>query len=353
MRKFSSKNFIRCKLACLRFFAHARPVVFTILVGVQARADFIHAHSALIDKFLDYQKVTAITDTDDWEIGEVIPVISQNSKLGVVAFLELNSIKNISPKKWELRAKLVRQSRKYFIQSGDIVRRMNLSIENQDFISSTDLIIRQSHMKISARYRPLIYQGFAIGETAQTLYENELLVTYLGNIFYGFKDWLMLGTFATANFLGRPNIGFKARLVNTEATTLSAGLSYVKLIPDNDTTINLNLYWDSTSTDALISHIFVSLGLLKWQGAADLAAIKALGSSSFQSGYEVIMDNWDRLLVGPNYNFEKKALGGFVSYVWVYDRFHVQVSANTTDITHLRLDPTDGYYGFIDLFWRF
>lgn len=318
-----------------------------------ARADYKHAHSAIIDKFIDYQKITALTDTDDWEVGEIIPVISQNSKLGVIAFLELNSIKNIGIKKYELRAKLLRQSRKYFIQTGDIIRRMDLSIENDDFISSTDLIIRQSHMKISARYRPLVYQGFAIGETAQTLYENELLITYLGNIFYGYKDWLTLGTFATANVLGRPNFSFKARLIDTEATTLSSGLSFVKLIPDSENTINLNLYWDSTSTDALISHIFISLGLLKWRGASDSAAIKALGSSSFQSGYEIIMDGWDRLLVGPNYNFEKKALGGFISYIWIYDRFHVQVSANATDITHLRLDPSDGYYGFLDLFWRF
>ncbi len=337
MHQFSSKAFI-----CLIF-----------LFSALAEADFEHGHSAIIDKFIDYQKITAITDTNDWEIGEVIPVISQNSKLGVIAFLELNSIKTISPNKFELRAKLLRQSRKYFIQTGDIIRRMDLSTKNDDFVATTDLIIRQSHLKISARYRPLIYQGFSIGETAQTLYEHEMMVTYLGNVFYGYKDWLMLGTFATANLLGRPNLEFKAKLIDTEANTVSAGLSFVKLVPTNESTVNLNLFWDSTSTDALISHIFISLGLLKWEGAADAAAIKALGSSSFQSGYEIILDSWDRLLIGPNYNFEKKALGGFIGYIWVYDRFHLQASVNTTDITHLRLDPSDGYYGFVDLFWRF
>ena len=318
-----------------------------------AQADFKYGRSAIIDKFVDYQKVTALTDTDDWSIGEVIPVLSQNSKLGVIAFLELNSIKSLGPKKYELRAKLLRQSRKYFIQSGDIIRRMDLSMENEEFIGSTDLVIHQNHLKVSARYRPLVYEGFSIGETAQTLYENELLITYLGNILYGYNDWFMLETFGTANLLGRPNFSFKAKLIDKEATTLSSGLSFVKLIPENESTINLNLYWDSISTDALISHLYLSLGLLKWQGAADSAAIKALGSSSFQTGYEVIMDHWDRLLLGPNYNFEKKALGGYISYIWIYDRFHAQVSINTTDITHLRLDPTDGYYGFFDLFWRF
>ena len=326
--------------------------IILLLAGL-AHADFKYGRSAIIDKFIDYQKVTAITGSDDWEIGEVIPVLSQNSKLGVIAFLELNSIKILGPSKYELRAKLLRQSRKYFIQSGDIIRRMDLSMANEDFIGSTDLVIHQNHMKVSSRYRPLVYQGFSIGETAQTLYEKELLITYLGNILYGYSDWFMLETFATANLLGRPNFSFKAKLIDREATTISTGLSFVKLVPENESTINLNLYWDSISTAALISHIYLSLGLLKWQGAADSAAIKALGSSSFQTGYEVIMDNWDRLLLGPNYNFEKKALGGYVSYIWIYDRFHAQISINTTDITHLRLDPTDGYYGFFDLFWRF
>ncbi len=309
--------------------------------------------SALVDKFIDYQKVTAISDQNNWEVGEILPVISKNSKLGVIGFLELNSVRSLGNNKYELRAKLLRQSRRYFIQSGDVVRRMDLSVYNEDFIGSTDLIIQQSYANISSRYRPLFYQGFAIGETAQTLFEKEYLVNYLGNLYYGFKDWLTIGSFLTVNLFGRPNFNFKARLINTEATTVSSGLSFIKLTEEKETTINLNVYWDTISSDAQISHIFLSLGLIKWQGAAGAAAIKALGSSSFQSGYEIILDNWDRFLVGPNYNFEKKALGGFISYIWIYDRFHAQASINATDITKLKLSLDDGYYGFVDFFWRF
>ncbi len=309
--------------------------------------------TAVIDKFLDYQKITAISDQGNWDVGEIIPVISKNSKLGVIGFLELNSVKSLGNNKYELRAKLLRQSRKYFIQSGDIIRRMDLTVENEDFLGSTDLVIHQSYASVSSRYRPLFYQGIAIGETAQTLYEREYLINYLGNMYYGVKDWLTVGTFLTVNLFGRPNFNFKARVLNSEATTVSTGLSFIKLVDEKETTINLNVFWDTISSDAQINHIFLSLGLIKWEGAADAAAIKALGSSSFQTGYEIIMDNWDRFLLGPNYNFEKKALGGFISYIWIYDRFHVQTSINATDITHLRLDPTDGYYGFVDFFWRF
>lgn len=330
--------------------------ILSVLIFVfltKANAEYVSGPSALVEAFIDHQKLTAISDTDDWTVGEILPVISKNTKLGVIGFVELNSVRAVGVKQYELRLKLLRQSRKYFIQSADVIRRMDMSVANEDYVGSTDLVIHKTTMNVSARYRPLVYQGVGIGDTAQTLYQGEVMVNYFGNVFYGATDWLTLGTVAPFNVLGRPNANFRARFWDSESTTLSSGLSFVRLIQERQATLNLNLYWDSTSTDALITHTFLSIGLINWDGAANSAAIKALGSSSFQTGYEIIMDGWDRFLVGPNYNFEKKALGGYLSYVWIFDRVHAQLSVNATDITHLRLDPTDGYYGFFDLYWRF
>lgn len=327
--------------------------IFLFFCAQFAQAQFFYSKGALINGFIDEQYLTASSETNMWEIGEILPVVSQNSKIGVFAFVEVQNIKTISYGHYELKLKLLRQSRKYLIQKGDLIKKLDLTSTNAEFIGTTDLIVKKSELNISSKYRPLFYQGLSIGETAQTLYKHEVLVNYLGNLFYGATDWLTLGTFAPVNLLGRPNLNFKARFWDSESTTLSTGLSFVKLTKEKQATLNLNMYWDSTSSDALISHTFLSLGLVKWDGAADAAAIKALGSSSFQTGYELITSDWDRVLIGPSYNFEKKALGGYLSYVWIYDRFHAQVSVNATDITHFRLDPTDGYYGFFDLYWRF
>ncbi len=49
-----------------------------------------------------------------------------------------------------------------------------------------------------------------------------------------------------------------------------------------------------------------------------------------------ILQDWNRVLLGPSYNFEKKALGGFVSYIWVINRVHTQISVNSADITLLK-----------------
>ena len=343
MCKFSSAS-NRVKLLVISLF---------IFFCEWGRADFVADRSARVEAFIDHQKITAISDRVDWDIGEILPVISKNAKLGVIGFVEVNSIRPLGPRQFEMRLKLLRQSRKYFIQTGDVIRRMDLARENNDYVGSTDLQIHESTMNISSRYRPFVYQGFGIGDTAQTLYKHEFLVNYFGNVFYGMADWLTVGTVAPANVLGSPNANFKIRVFNSESTTLSTGLSFVRLIKEREASLNYNLYWDSTSTDSLVTHTFLSLGLVKWNGAAESAAIKALASSTFQTGYEIILDDWDRFLVGPNYSFEKKALGGYMSYVWVMDRLHVQISANATDITKLKLDPTDGYYGFFDLYWRY
>lgn len=344
MLKFTSRS---CQLAIFLFW------IFLVFSPVHSWAQVDNERQAVIIKMLDENKVLAVSNRDDWNVGEILSVVSQNAKLGTIAFLEVVGVAPIENAQFEVRLSLQRQSRKYFIQVGDFVRRLDLSTANDDYVGTTDLIIRDSQANISSKYRPLVYQGFVIGDTAQTLYEKEFLVNYFGNIYYGYNNWLTLGTLAPVNVLGRPNFNFRAKVYDSESTTLTTGLSFVRLVKEKQTSVNLNFYWDSTSSDALISHTFVGLGLATIDNAGDTAAIKYLTSNSFQTGYEVILDNWDRFLVGPSYNFEKKALGGYLSYVWMMDRFHLQVSVNATDITHLKLDPTDGYYGFFDMFWRF
>jgi len=323
------------------------------LLSQRAWAQFIPSAGAIVSGFVNEQYMTAVSESSHWEIGEILPIISQNSKIGVFAFVEIQNIKTLGTGRYELKLKLLRQSRKYIIQKGDIIKKLDLSSSHDDFIGTTDLLVKGSERNISSKYRPLVYQGLSIGDTAQVLFKDEFLVNYLGNLAYGAADWLTLGTFVPVNLIGRPNANFKARFWDTESTTLSTGLSFVRLVSEKQANLNLNFYWDAISSDSLISHTFLSLSLIRWEGTAEASAIKALTSSTFQTGYELITSNWDRVLIGPSYNFQNKSLGGYISYIWIYDRFHAQFSINSTDITHFRLDPTDGYYGFFDFYWRF
>lgn len=318
--------------------------------------------TAIIEYIIDESNIMATSDASDWNIGEILPIISQNSKIGIFAYSELVSMRNSQPGRYELKLRLLRQSRKYLIQQGDYVKRLNLDTENSDYIGTTDLLVKNNEVSISSKYKPLTYQGVSIGETAQTLYQNEVLLTFSGNAYYGILDNLSVGSYLPLNVLTGINGSFKFKFYESDSATLTAGLNYAEIKDQtdennqnekNERTLNFNFYWDSVSSDTLISHIYMSIGLIKWEGAGDAAAIKALGSSSFQTGYEIIMSNWDRFLVGPSYNFDSKTLGGYISYVWIYDRFHAQISLNTTNVTSLTWRPGDGYYGFFDLYWRF
>lgn len=327
---------------------------FVNLLCVTALAVYDQNMLAVVTKFVDEKSFIAESAQSRWHVGEVVAVISQNPKVGATAFVEVESVKpKVNSNGFEIKMSLVRQSRNIFIQQGDFIKRLDLSAANSDYIGTTDLLIRDSEQSISSKYRPLVHQGFVIGDTAQTLYQHEFLINYFGNIYYGLTPKITVGTLAPVNVLGRPNLNFRAKLFESDSTTLSSGFSFVRLDKERQASLNWNLYWDNISSDALISHTFLGIGTISWENAEDAAALKYLTSSSFQTGYEVILDNWDRFLIGPSYNFEKKALGGYLSYIFIADRVHIQVSLNATDVTHLRLDPTDGYYGFLDMFWRF
>lgn len=328
-------------------------IVISLFFFGTAEANFVANYEAEIVEFVDPRTIKASSHQADWFEGEKLAVLSKQSELGIIAFVQIKKINSLEDGRFELLLNIERQSRKHLILLGDQVKRLDLSSVNPEYIGATELLVNDSQRNISSKYRPLVHQGFVIGDTAQTLYEKEFLINYFGNLYYGVNNWLTVGTLVPVNAFGRPNANFRARIYNTEATTLTTGLSYVRLNKEDEASLNLNFYWDNTSSDALISHTFLSFGLINWTNSGDAAAIKYLTSSSFQTGYEVILDNWNRFLIGPSYNFDKKALGGYLSYIWILDRTHVQLSINATDVTHLRLDPTDGYYGFFDVFWRF
>lgn len=313
---------------------------------------------AVIDYVQDEHNLIAFSDHSNWNIGEILPVISQNAKIGIFAYVELTQIKKMKNQRYSLKLRLIRQARRYLIQQGDYIKRLNLLSENEDYIGTTDLLVKKNEISVSSRYKALVYQGVFIGETAQSLFDNEWLINYLGNAYYGLTNNLMVGSYLPFNILTGPNGNFKYKFFDSESTTLAAGLNYAavknkELNSKNEAALNLNLFWDSVSTDTLISHVYLSLSLIKWEGSGDEVAIKTFGTTSFQTGYELILSNWDRFLIGPSYNFDTKSLGGYLSYIWIYDQFHMQASINTTNIVSLKVSPKDGYYGFFDLYWRF
>jgi hypothetical protein len=95
------------------------------------------------------------------------------------------------------------------------------------------------------------------------------------------------------------------------------------------------------------------VALATFDKAKNFSALKGAGTSSLQSGYEFVMDDWNRVLLGPSYNFDNKTVGGSISYMWIWDHFHSMIGVSTTDISNLVYNLRDGYYFNFDMYWRF
>lgn len=239
------------------------------------------------------------------------------------------------------------------VQIGDQIARVDLSTTEENYKANTSLLIKKSTQSISSKYKPLVTQGLLIGETAETLWQDEFFVNYLGQVQYGIYSWMSVGTIVPANAVGAPNGQFKFRLYDSQVAVVSMGLNYTKIPNSDESTANITFMWDSISNQSLISHNYITLAVVSFKNAQDSAALKTIGTSSVQTGYEYLFDNWNRILFGPNYNFENRKVGGYISFIKIWDRFHLQASLNATNIESFKISAKDGYYPFVDMYWRY
>lgn len=318
----------------------------------ETRRDYLLELTGKVIRFEDQNTVTVSSDQHGWEVGNIVAVESQFNNIGVIAFLEVARIKK-NNNKYDISCTLLRGTRKSFVQAGDSVFKVDLTGQNTRYLGSTELLVKKSQQVISSKYQYLVTQGVSIGETAQTLQKDEVLSSWYSQINYGLTDDIMFGTILLGNLAGAPNVNGKWRFFSSETNVFSLGLNVAKIPSEARTTVNATVFWDSISSGSVIGHTYLSLALLSLENAQDATAIKAFGSSSIQSGYEFILDDWNRVLTGPVYNFENKAVGGYLGYMKIWDRFHFLLVLNSTNITEFRPSTKNGYYLFFDAFWRF
>jgi hypothetical protein len=297
--------------------------------------------------------MTVLSAFSEFRLGEILVVQSRDPKQDIIGFVQIESIETHGDGQYILKARLVRHSKFAMIQLGDVLYKMDFNTFHREYHGSTELIIRNEDPGSSAGYKSLIFMGLSAGETAQTLRENEFLINFLGYLDYGATSKLTIGTLLPANFFSAPNIHGKYRVYQSDSNVASLGLNYFQSPETSSGVFNMSLYWDAVSSESVISHTTLSLALASFDKAKNLTVLKGAGTSSLQSGYEFIMDDWNRVLVGPSYNFENKSIGGYMSYIWIWDVFHALAGVSTTDISNVIYNVEEGYYFNIDMYWRF
>lgn len=306
-----------------------------------------------IEQIVDAQTLQAAGFAISPAPGQVLAVRSAESDSGVIGFVEVEESEIRRDGKVQVRARVLRMSRYYIVRPGDTLAQLDLTGDDPLYRGHTELFVRGwSGPDISSKYRPLFTQGFSIGETAQTLKRDEVLVGIFGQLSYGLSDRWTIGSLLSGFLLDSPNGNLKFKALDTSSDTLSLGLSVTKTKASEATALNLTIYWDSITSDKMVSHALATFAIASLTNFEDTVAIRGAGSSTFQTGYEYVLDNWDRVLFGPNYNFELQALGGYVAYKRIWNDFHLMGSLATVDLRELRFDKT-GYVALVEAYWRF
>ncbi|MGZ3746952.1 MAG: hypothetical protein ACXWRE_06285 [Pseudobdellovibrionaceae bacterium] len=297
--------------------------------------------------------MTVLSAYSEFSLGEILVLQSRDPSQDIIGFVQIESIETQGDGQYILKARLVRQSKFSMIQLGDVLYKMDFNTFHKEYHGTTELIMRNEDPSSSSSYKSLIFMGLGAGETAQTLRENEYLINIFGYLDYGMSANFTVGTLISADLFSAPNFHGKYRLYQSDSNVTSLGLNYFQSPETSSGIINANLYWDSISSESVISHLNLSLALATFDKAKNLTALKGAGTSSLQSGYEFILKDWNRVLVGPSYNFENKSIGGYVSYIWIWDTFHFLAGISTADLSNMIYNVEKGYYLNLDMYWRF
>lgn len=238
-------------------------------------------------------------------------------------------------------------------QRTDYLQKYSLESESSELAGTTYLWrYKAISRKALSYYKPLFTQGATIGDTAQTLYKDEMLVSALGTIAYGAHRNISVSTNIPAFTLGSPNFRFKGRFYSGVSQHWALGVSYAQSRNSSEKLVNVDIIWDSVLSENLVAHSILSAAVVSFDEARDIAALKSYGNSSIQTGYEYIFSDWSRMIMGPNYNVEQKAIGGYLGYLKIFDTFHIQLSITTTNVREIKVSAGEGYLAFLDAYWR-
>lgn len=212
-------------------------------------------------------------------------------------------------------------------------------------------LLQSGERAYGARFKPLVFGGILVGNTAFTLDKNEMLLDLLGQVAYGVTDRFQVSTSALLAFLSIPNLALKYRFNPVKDYTVSPELTFGYEAKQRAFLAQSTLRWAFHSGRKWISHGFATIALTQVSDQQ-----KDVSGTFFKTelggGYEYILNSWHRIYLGPTFAIEQRSLGGVFAMIFVWDRIHFSIQLRTFDILKLRFG-FDGYLPMLNLYWRF
>lgn len=203
---------------------------------------------------------------------------------------------------------------------------------------------------LPAKYKELPYYGVFTSD-GHALDKHELLVG-LVQVQYGLTNNLTVKTSNALTIDGYVNLGAKYQVLRNQHAKLSFNSLGALNTGQRDWIFQgggtLTLPTNSKYQTHFVFNLMFDKQEKKGSNTEDFNLFK---DSEIRNIYEYITDSWNRILLGPTYNFTLQTVGGTLSYMWVWDSFHMSLGIGTRNFTELRFG-TEGYYPQFDLFWR-
>lgn len=206
--------------------------------------------------------------------------------------------------------------------------------------------------ELPAQYKDLVHLGVFTAE-GHTLSRTEWLISPF-QVQYGITNDFGLKVFNPLTLDGYANLGLKYRFFNNEHVRFTMNTFGAYQIPQRDWIWQIGGILTRPTNAKFLNHLvfnFTTEPQLA-ENAAASANLNLFEESDIRNINEYILDNWDRILFGVSYSVELQTFGGTISYMWIWDSFHINAGLGTRNFTELSFGP-DGYYAVYDFFWRF
>lgn len=206
----------------------------------------------------------------------------------------------------------------------------------------------------SSRYKHLAWFGSFVGEGLPLDYQ-EFMIDAFGHVGYGIAPRLTLQSWVLLGALGSPNLSLRALLVDENWLKLTGGFQELYDVWSGQLSSQFRFLLLFPGGSKFNSYTVLSLSWtnqITTPAQPTLRTDRIIVSTNLQSIYEYIFDNWDRIQAGPVYDLKKQALGGFMQYLFVWDRFHLILGLRTGNFLDFRIDFADGYLPYFSVYWR-
>ncbi|MFZ4714567.1 MAG: hypothetical protein ACOYL6_12670 [Bacteriovoracaceae bacterium] len=321
-----------------------------VVEGKDLKANFV-VEKIINDKEIVIRPTRSILqEMESISDGSIFAIYSQSDNL-VIAFA---TVHKKSSENWVL-CTIVMEKKDYILREGSKARLVHFDEKkNLEFNGSYHLL--QAHDRNAQnRYRPLTYLGYWSGQTASNLTKNEWLLgpTIMS---YGIHERFQLSTTPFLNLVDIYNFGTKFILKSEDSYTFSSGIDFSHYAQYDQDPLDFSFMFDTFGSSRIIS--YTKLTFRDQRPTTDSYFYAGTQqnrngyTTELQNYYGLMLDNWNRILFGPKYNFDEKILGGNISYAFLGKHTTFILGGMTEDFSKPHLG-SNGYRLIFDFYWRY